>query len=242
MNKYSFDGDSSFILKAAQDCVINGVSYKKEQPVAYFEHCKPMLYYNKSNKNNTVGVNKLLHFSEYAPDTLIINDISKQESLSNLIFNKKYDTIYTEERVEDGTVDENGRIYLKCSDEAVIKNLFVYDENGAIVNFQLIGNILIGSSTMSGKTFKIFYTTEINKQPVNQFKCFSAKVPYLCGQIITKGKINGIDGKMIVNFPKLVCSTAPILNFSGDEMFDSRFELVCVDTEANPIEINYIYG
>ena len=43
---------------------------------------------------------------------------------------------------------------------------------------------------MSGKTFKIFYTTEINKQPVNQFKCLSAKVPYLCGQIITKGKIN----------------------------------------------------
>ena len=213
MNKYSFDGDSFFILKAAQDCVINGVSYVKNQPITFFEHCKPMLFYNKKSTNASSGSSRLLNYTEVHPNSLIINGVSKQESISNLIFTRNYDTIYTEEKVEEGTVDDNGKIYLTCSDEVKISNLFMYDDNGRLTDYQLEKNVLIVNSLLKDKTFKIFYTITHDKPPINTFNCTAAKIPYLSGSVITKGKINGMDGKMIIDFPKLSCSTTPTLNF-----------------------------
>lgn len=214
MNKYSFDGDSFFILKAAQDCVINGKKYVKGQPITFFEHCKPILNYYRREIGPSNGINKISNYTEIYPHNLTIRGISKQESISNLIFTKKYDTIYTEEKVEEGTVDENGRIYLTCSDNVKVKQYFIFDENNDIVDyFQLTKNVLITSTIYSGHSFKIFYTIEHQQAPVNSFDCVTTKIPYLSGSIITKGKINGLDGKMIIEFPKLSCSTTPTLNF-----------------------------
>ena len=159
-----------------------------------------------------------------------------------MIFNKNYDTIYTEEKVEEGTVDDNGKIYLTCSDEVKISNLFMYDDNGRLTDYQLEKNVLIVNILLKDKTFKIFYTITQDKPPNNTFNCTAAKIPYLSGSVITKGKINGMDGKMIIDFPKLSCSTTPTLNFWGDEMFNAQLEFLCVDTEKNPVKINYIYG
>ena len=214
MNKYSFDGDSFFILKAAQDCVINGINYVKGQPITFFEHCKPILSYRKKEIGSSNGINKILNYTEVFPSGLTIRGVSKQESISNLIFTKKYDTIYTEEKVEEGTVDENGKIFLTCSDEIEIENLFIYDEKGQLVNYFILSkNILVGTSALAGRIFKIFYTIKHNQSPIDGYNCTSTKIPYLSGSIITKGKINGVDGKMVINFPKLSCSTTPTLNF-----------------------------
>lgn len=245
MNKFAFENKGTFILKTTEDCKINNKIYRKGEVVTYFNDIVLQAQYNERLKSANNGVNTLLGHMSAEIAVITLSNISKQESVSNLLFEKKTSTNYRETRIEDHVLDSEKKIYLKCSSDDPYENLLIYNTNIELEEeFSIDGNIITFTDKFlfAGDSVKVFYDIINETTPVSQFYINNISVPFLSGYFVAEGTLNGKSGKQTVYFPKIKCISVPKSHFGEIELFDDTLQFLCINANDYKVEVNYFYG
>lgn len=237
MNRYSFTGKGSILIKAGVAAKYGSKSFDAGEPIAYFTNININLSFDNADKIASKGTKNLAVNSVSNPSLLSITGIKSTESLQSLLYKKKEDVNnYKTEIFKAESI--NGEIFIPIQNgETLNNNIFVYaDEKTKVTTFNLdlIDNKITG---LDEGLFTVFYS--VNKEANSTYSLETPTMPNLAAEITVIGNLNGRTGKVVLHLNSLQILSRPALDFTSETPFVDVLEFAILHKDA--VEVVY-YG
>lgn len=238
MNRYSFTGKGSILLRAVVSGKYGDKNYDIGEPIAYFTDAEVSINFAYQEKIPRVSIENLTVAAKSSPSFLTISNIKITDSVQSLLYKKQENKTKNQTIVKNLT-SSGGLLFLPLeSDEEIIGQIFIYDvfkERVTTYTFSGSNNSITG---LQDGRYTIFYS--ISKVSAATFFLDTPTLPYLSAEIEVVGNLKGSTGSAVIHLNKVALLTRPTLDFNTETPFVDTLEFAILsDKEA---EVNYYAG
>lgn len=234
MDRYSFSGKGSILIKAGVPGEYGSEQYSANEPIAYFTDVLLNITFSNDDTIAKQGISNLVADSKAEGSVLSVQGIKVNESLQSLLYKKQTNNLKDKTEVVK-LISSNGVLYLPIqSGEVLNEEIFIYDQNkNRILTFTIVEDTIIG---LEDGNYTIFYT--VNKEATSTYFLETPRFPNVQAELTVQGNLNGQLGVINIHLGKLKLLSRPTLDFTSGAPFSENLEFAIL-YDKNSIEINY---
>lgn len=220
-NQQDVAGKGKVYIKAITDSTINGVAYKKLEPIVILDNAVIQINYNNSQKTAT---NKHIKMAtnEIKPTSILIMPESFTPALYKLL-GEFISGSHSETKHFLSAANESGTVYLIDSEGIDEDSIFIYDENrNKVSGFEYVSADNSVINLTADTNYLIVYSVTINSS--NGVLLKSTNAPYLRLEIELPGNLKSttlyivgektsftVEPQIVIDAQKIMM---PVLNFT----------------------------
>jgi len=237
-DKISTTGRVDVIMRSFGDATINGISYKKNEPVLVLKNINAQIIYDENNKTARSKTN-VLHSANSIPNKILIFPKSLTQDIYKLIGMDKNSGQETLMPYFEKYLSDAGGQFITNQTIDETSDIFIYDSlKQRVETFTIGSNGFVNNLAIDTVYYISYYSKETNQM---QRELQLDTIPYLTIEIIQKGKINNINTTCLIKIPRCSLSVVPNLTLSEGTITGTglEFTIIKINNDDNVVVTYY---